>query len=264
MALNRWSFRGHPLNRTNLRVRQMTGAHTLPPLRGADFLTMGHVGQLYVPKIADSRRIGLELLLTDEGAGLIPGLLDEFGLLFADRSQGALVHNHPDGSVRTALAEVVSWLPADSKANIGALYVGIADFQLADPWFYTPAVAVTAAIPSSPTTFALTNPGTVYPCGPQGTLLIDFLGPIANPVLTNNSNGVSVICNMTVAAGKHLVIDVVAYTALNDSANAIASILHSGAPAFMVLQPGANSLTVTGTGMTGATACTITWTPAYQ
>jgi hypothetical protein len=263
-VLNRWSFRGALLNRPQLRVRQMTGAHALPPSRGQDFLTMGSTGQLWVRKIADSRRVGLELLLTDEGwAGMIPSLLDELGGLFADRSQGALVHYHPDGSIRTAQAEVVDWQPADSSARVGALYVGVADFLLSDPWFYAPAVAVTAAIPSSPTTLALTNPGTAYPCGPQGQLLIDYTGPIANPVLTNNSNGVSVTCNVTVAAGTHLLIDAVAYTALNNGVNAIASVLHSGAPAFMVLQPGANSLTVTGTGTAGATACTVTFTPPY-
>lgn len=263
-VLNRWSFRGTPLNRPDLRVRQMTGPHGVPPLRGQDFLTMGAVGQLWVPKIADSRRIGLELLLTDVyRAGQIQALLDELGALFADRSQGALTHYHPDGTVRTAMAEVVDWAPADSNAHIGAMYLGTVDFLLSDPWFYTASQTVTAAVPSSPTTFSLDNPGTAYPCGPQGTLTVDYTGPIANPVLTNNANGLTLTVNVTVAAGTHLVVDCVAYTALNASANAIASVLHSGAPQFMVLQPGANSLTVTGTGMTGATACAVTWTPPY-
>lgn len=263
-VLNRWSFRGVPLNRPDLRVRAMTGALGLPPLRGSDFLTMGSTGQLWVPKLADSRRVGLELLLTDVlRQGQIPAYLDELAGLFADRSQGALTHWHPDGTVRTAQAEVVDWLPADSNAHVGALYVGIADFLLADPWFYGLAQTATAAVPASPTAFTVTNPGTAYPCGPQGTLTIDYTGPIANPVLTNGANGVSVTVNVTVAAGKHLVVDCVAYTAANDTANAIASVLHSGAPQFMVLQPGDNSLTVTGTGMTGATALTCTFTPPY-
>lgn len=262
-AFDRWAFRGHMLTRENVRVRNMTGVTGLAPLRGSNFLTMGATGGLYVRKIADSRRVGLEVMILDDPGSRAPAILDELAGLFADRALGALVHYAPDGTIRTAQAEVVTWAPADIS-TVGAIWAGVADFLLADPWFYTPAQAVAAAIPSSPTTFALANPGTVYPCGPQGTLLVDFLGPIANPVLTNNSNGVSVICNVTVAAGKHLVIDVVAYTAANDSANAIASILHSGAPAFMVLQPGANSLTVTGTGMTGATACTVTFTPPYQ
>jgi Siphovirus-type tail component, C-terminal domain len=263
-ALNRWSFRGYPLNRSELRVRAMTGVHGVPPLRGNDFVTTGVTGQLYVRKLADSRRIGLELLLTDSGwTGMIPTLLDELALLFADRAQGALVQYHPDGSIRTAQAEVVDWLPADSKANIGALYIGVADFLLADPWFYTPAVVVTGSIPSSPTTVTVTNPGTAYPHGPQGTLTLDLLGPIANPVISNAANGVSVTINVTVAAGTHLVVDCVAFTALNNGVNAIASVQHSGALPFMVLQPGANPLTVTGTGMTGATALTCTFTPAY-
>lgn len=263
-VLNRWSFRGSPLNRPDLRVRQMTGPHSLPPVRGKDFLAMGSVGQLYVPKIADSRRIGLELLMTEVlSAGRIASLLDELGALFADRSQGALAHYHPDGTVRTGMAEVADWSPADSNAHVGALYVGIADFLLADPWLYTPAQTVTAAVPSSPTAFTVTNPGTAYPCGPQGALTVTYTGPISNPVLTNAANGVSLTVNVTVAAGTTLVVDCVAYTALNSGANAIASVQHSGAAQFMVLQPGANPLTVTGTGMTGATAVSVWFTPPY-
>jgi hypothetical protein len=264
-VLNRWSFRGTPLNRPDLRVRTMTGPHHLPPMRGQDFLTMGGVGQLWVPKLADSRRIGLELLLTDVlRAGQVQALLDELGALFADRSQGPLVQWHPDGTVRTAMAEVVDWTPADSRANIGALYAGVVDFQLADPWFYTPAVAVTGSVPSSPTTVTVVNPGTAAPCGPQGTLLLDLLGPISNPSIANAANGVSVTVNVVVAAAKHLVVDCAAYTAVNDTANAIASVQHSGAPQFMVLAPGTNPLTVTGTGMTGATSLTATFTPPYS
>jgi len=263
-ALNRWSFRGTPLNRPDLRVRKMTGIHGVPPLRGTDFLTMGVTGQLWVRKLADSRRIGLELLLTDVyRPALIPALLDELGSLFADRAQGALVQYHPDGTIRTAQAEVVDWLPADSAANIGALYLGIADFLLADPWFYTPAVVVTGLVPSSPTVVTVANPGTAYPVGPQGTLTLDLLGPIASPVITNTANGVSVTINVTVAAGKHLIVDCVAFTAANDSVNAIANIQHSGALPFMVLQPGDNPLSVTGTGMDGSTALTCTFTPPY-
>lgn len=263
-VLNRWSFRGAPLNRPDLRVRQMQGPHGVPPLRGQDFLTYGGVGQLWVPKIADSRRIGLELLLTDVlRAGEIQALLDELGALFADRSQGALVHYHPDGTIRTAQAEVADWAPADSRASIGALYAGVVDFLLADPWFYTPEVTASAAVPSSPTAFTVANPGTAYPCGPQGALTVTYTGPIANPVLTNAANGVSLTVNVTVAAGTTLVVDCAAYTAVNGAANAIASVLHSGAPQFMVLQPGDNPMTVTGTGMTGATAVAVAFTPPY-
>lgn len=262
--LNRWSFRGFPLNRSDIRVRAMTGPLSVPPSRGSDFLTMGTTGQLWVRKIADSRRIGLELLLTGVyRPDSISAYLDSLAVLFADRSQGQLVHYHPDGSIRTALAEVADWSPADSKSNIGALYVGIADFLLTDPWFYTPAVVVTGSIPTSGSTLAVANPGTAYPCGPQGTLTLDLLGPVVDPVITNAANGVSVTVNVTVASGKHLIIDCAKWTALNDGVNAIGSVQHSGALPFMVLQPGSNVLTVTGTGITGATALTVTFTPPY-
>lgn len=262
--LNRWSFRGALMNRPDLRVRVMTGVNSVPPSRGKDWLTMNRTGQLYVPKVADSRRIALELLLTDVlRAGEIQTLLDELAGLFVPRSQGPLVHYHPDGTIRTGQAEVADWSPADSKANIGALYLGVADFLLSDPWFYTPSVVVTGSIPTSGSTLTVVNPGNAYPVGPQGVLTLDLLGPISNPVIANGANGVSVTVNVTVAATKHLIIDCVAYTALNDGVNAIGSVQHSGATDFMVLQPGANVLTVTGTAITGATTLTVTFSPPY-
>lgn len=260
-ALNRWAFRGHPFNRAEMRVRAMTGVIALPPLRGEDFLTMGLAGRLFVPKVPDSRKIGLEFLLTDSiHAGLIPEMLDELAGIFADRSQGDLVHYHPDGTIRTAQAEVMSWMPADSKSNIGALYLGIADFQLAYPWFLGQSLADVQTPGSSPFNWTLTNPGTV-----EAThLVLDILGPIANLTLLNNTNGVSLTCNVTVASTKHLVIDCGAFTALNDSVNAIASVLHSGSLAFMSLEPGPNALTLTGTGITGATQITTTFSPPFE
>lgn len=262
--LNRWSFRGYSLNRTDLRVRQMTGVTSTPPSRGKDWLTMNRTGQLWVRKVADSRRIGLELLATGVyRPDAISAYLDALGLLFADRAQGTLTHYHPDGTIRSAQAEVVDWSPADSRANIGALYVGVADFLLADPWFYTPAVTVSGAIPTSGSTLTVANPGDAYPVGPSGTLTLDLLGPISNPVVSNAANGVSVTVNVVVAAGTHLVVDCVAYTALNNGVNVIGSVQHSGATDFMVLQPGSNVLTVTGTGITGATTLSVTFTPPY-
>lgn len=270
MSLDRWSFRYHPLNRPGvLFVRQMTGESSLPPLRGTDYTTMGVPGQLFVSKLADKRRTGLEIVLQDTlGRGLMGGLLDELAGIFANRAQGPLQHFYPDGTIRTAQAEVAAWQPVDistgtGQGGVGTLYAGVADFELADPYFYGPAVAVSGLIPASPTTLNVTDPGTVRGPAQQGTLTLDLLGPISNPQIVNAANGLSVQCLVTVAAGTHLIIDCVAFTALNDGVNAIANIRHSGALEFMVLEPGPNALAVTGTGVSGATSLTVTFTPAY-
>ena len=68
--LNQWAFRGQLLNSPNVRIRKMTGPFSLPPIRGEDFLTMGRTGRLFVPKLHDSRRISLEIIVRDVPAGV--------------------------------------------------------------------------------------------------------------------------------------------------------------------------------------------------
>ena len=244
--LNRWAFDGYPLNRPGVRVRAMTGVLGLPPLRGADFLTPGVPGQLFVPKVPDSRRIGLEILVNEGEEAAVSDYLDTLATLFGQRGQSPLAHFHPDGTMRTALAECCDWAPQDGS-QIGSLYVGVADFLLADPFFYGPSVADTAPISATPTTLTVTNRGTSQGPGPQGQLVLDYLGTgtIINPRFTNTTTGAWVEVDVTVAAGKHLIVDCVAITALNDGVNVIGNVTHSGQLQLMSLAPGANVISVT-------------------
>ena len=141
-----WSFRGFNLNQPGARVTQMTGPFSLPPLRGKDFLTMGRTGELFVPKVHDSRRISLTItvyedsVLTPSGGAGAQAFFDQLAILFANRAQGALVYTDLNGYTRTGQAEVVGWTPVD-KSVIGTVHTGVADFLLADPWLYGPTVS---------------------------------------------------------------------------------------------------------------------------
>lgn len=464
--LNRWSFRGVPLNRTNVRIRQMTGQFGLPPLRGNDFLTFNRTGQLFIPKIHDSRRIGLEIIITDEPAWVAQSIFDELGALFADRAQGALI-NHLATGDRTGQAEAVTWLPGDTS-NVGVVFKGVVDFLLADPWLYGPTISgnvvpnaglafgtpvvsnisgpqttwaaaltgvisgqpilvvhatqgyntvltsiadtfstpytyvkvdgnnttqdleiyigtggvgtsgtVTVTAPSgligglvipmqgastaaglsaintngnsngaasppslsltptavgegalyafltdspyspaptfpvpnistailysggavgrvgqylypangvalavagvgnlphwesagaiikgsgAPVTLSLSNPGTVT----AEKIVIDCLGPIASPTIANTTNGTSVTINTNVSGTKHLIVDTGAFTALNDGANVIGNLTHSGAVPFLTLAPGPNVLQISGAACTGSTLVTVSFAPGYE
>ena len=102
-----------------------------------------------------------------------------------------------------------------------------------------------------------THPGTVR----GGKVLLDVTGPIANPRVTNVGNGQYVEALVTVASTTHLVIDTAAFTALNDGANAIGSIRHSGAYRFLELDPGTQTLRVTAT--TPGGSLSVTFSPPY-
>jgi hypothetical protein len=134
MIWTRFSFRGFGFNKENVRVRDVTGLFGLPPLRGQNFVASGRTGQIWTPKKHDGRVVTLELVVTDtaENARIY---FDQLAALFANRTQGPLVWTGSDGAPRTAQAECIAWMPADTD-TAGAVFVGRADFFLADPWFY--------------------------------------------------------------------------------------------------------------------------------
>jgi phage-related protein len=109
-------------------------------------------------------------------------------------------------------------------------------------------------------TLNMTNPGTVL----AEKLALDLLGPIANPSITNTTNGTSITINTSVAGTKHLIVDTGAFTARNDGSNVIGSVAHSGAEPFLTLAPGVNVLQVSGAACTGATLVTVSFAASYE
>ncbi len=265
-----WSFRGTDLSTYAYLVRQADGVDDHPPLRGDDRLVPSATGRRFARKRHDARRLALALWVMPLNAAGARDLstdaiqaranLDALNAILADRSAGALVRTMPDGSTRTAQAEVVS--VGDILDDDGHEMIGLTvDFLLADPFFHGPAASVTQAIAASPTDFTVTNAGSVANPKP----VITFSGPITNPRLANLSidagGGFHVECLVTVAAAKLLVIDCGAWTALNDGVNAIGSVRHSGAFEFFRLEPGANSLRVTSTSPGGSVR--LDYSPSY-
>jgi len=132
--VNQWAFRGQLINSPYVRVRDITGQWGLPPLRGENFLTYNATGRLFVPKIHDEKHITLELLVRDTPSGMAAYVFDQLDKLFANRSQGALA-NILDSGTRTGQAECVAWDKQDLTVS-GAVYSGVVDFLLADPYLY--------------------------------------------------------------------------------------------------------------------------------
>lgn len=111
----------------------------------------------------------------------------------------------------------------------------------------------------APVTLSVTNAGTAT----AEKLTLDFLGPIVNPAVVNATNGTSVSYTGAVAAGQHLIIDTWNETATNNGANVIGYVAHAGAVPLLTLAPGVNSLSVYGSGCTGATSLTVTFAPPW-
>ena len=266
----RWRFTTVDLSTYAVLVRKVDGVDELPDLRGENRVVPAITGRRWARKRMDQKRLTLAVWVTSANAGgtlteptnarQVRANLDSLHALFSGRTAGALVRVMPDGSERTANAEVVA------VGNIEDGYAGEAigltvDFLLADPVFYGAAVNPSQAIAASPTNFNLTNPGSTSTHRP----VLTFTGPIANPRLINLTidagGSFYVEALVTVASAKLLVIDCGAFTAANDGVNAIGSIRHSGAFEFFRLEPGANSLRVTATSPGGSLG--IAYSPPY-
>jgi len=265
-----WSFRGVDLSTFAYAVKS-ADAEGLPNLRGNNVVVPSVDGERFARKRPGAKRIPLAMWVfptAADGTVVEPtereqarANLDALLAILGDRSQGTLVRTMPDGSTRSALAEVVD-IGSVQDQHDHQLIGLVADFELADPYLYGADVIDAArAIPASPTDFALINPGSAS----GNRLVLDFTGPIANPRIANLTldpgGSFYVECLVTVAPGAHLVIDCGAWTADNAGVNAIGSIRHSGAFEFLRLAPGSNSLRVTATSPGGT--LTTTFTPPY-
>lgn len=257
----RWRFKTVDLSTYAQLARKVDGVDEMPALRGEDRIVPSITGRRFARKRMDEHRVTLALwvqALDADGLRTAPTYerqlranLDALYALFGDRTPGALVRVMPDGSERTATAEVVSvgQLEDDFAGHAVGLTV---DFLLADPYFYGAQATATQAIAASPTDFIVTNDGTVA----THRTTLTFTGPISNPRLANltisPAGDFYVECLVTVGSGLELVIDTASWTAENDGVNAIGSVRHSGAFEFFRLDPGANSLRVTATSPGGS------------
>jgi hypothetical protein len=275
MVPERWSFGGMDWSNYAIAARMIDGADDGPPRRGDNVPYSSLPGRRHMNKLDDQRSLGIGLWvfgLNETGtldepteAEQARANLDKLQVILGRRYDQFLVRYMPDGSVRTALAECVSWQAYNPK-DIGgdaALLGGVATLVLSDPFFYTAEVTDAARIVNANTLpFTLTNPGT------EGArkVTFDFTGPIVNPRITNTTINpdVYVECLVTVAATKHLVIDCELFTALNDSASVVGSIRRSGAYEWMRFDPGDNALSLTSTGWTGATRLTTSYHPPFR
>jgi hypothetical protein len=265
-----WRFRGVDLSTWAVMVRSVDGADEHPPLRGENTAVPSIAGRRFARKAPDQRRIALALYVQSMAADgtraeatnerQVRANLDALYAVLGLRTQGALVRVMPDGSERTAQAEVVA--VGSIEDSFGKHAIGLtADFLLADPYMYGAPASTTQAAPASPADFTVVNAGSAA----THRAVLTLTGPLANPRLANLTidpgGAFWCECLVTVAAGTDLVVDCGAWTALNDGVNAIGSVRHSGAFEFFRLDPGANSLRLTATSAGGSVR--LDWSPPF-
>lgn len=247
---DRWRFAGVDLS-TYAHIIKRADADTYPQLRGQDAALSGLTGEQFLQKLEAGRVIPIDLYVlatnddgTDPGGGsdvIARTNLDTLNAVFAVRTPQLLERIMPDGTVRAAMAEVVS--VADMDPTVQGFGFGLAvDFKLADPWFYGAMVVQSATISGSPQTLTVTHPGNVrgHKCW------IEFIGAITNPKVTNLRTGQSVLYTGVVAANLQLLFDSATGCTYLAGVLVSGSVTHYSPPgrpaALMELLPGANPL----------------------
>lgn len=238
-----WSFDGVSLNTAAFNIRMLSPSEQVPGRRGDNLVVPNRDGRVYRSKAMDQRVISLAMWLKGETAAAILTSLNTLKALLAKPGERTLSRTVPTATTLTIQAEVVNVI--DFTATSHKSYAMVVEFLCADPfWQGAPASTTELNIASSPKTFTVTNAGTAT----NERATITVAGVITNPKI--QVGDVWVQYTGTVASGKTLTINCETFTATYDGADATGSITHGGAVAWLRLLPGANTVTVTGTGLT--------------
>jgi len=113
------------------------------------------------------------------------------------------------------------------------------ELELADPFFYgTGKTSDTQVAASSPLPWTHINTGSA----PATQMVITLTGPLSNPVLRNQNNGVWIQYLGTILNGESVVLDTKHFTCFQGEDNMISIVKHGGDACWMILDAGGNSM----------------------
>lgn len=261
-----WDVDGQSLQTYARNIDSVGGSRAAPPpTRGEDVVIPYQRGSRYVPKIADSRVISLQgwVRATDaDGNAPATGKLKEAlyddnwrmlrGLLFTPGKQVVLRKRfNYAGAVRSAVA-LASYDGGLEPTMIGRHASRFTvDLRLSDPYFYDEAY-------SSKTLVTGNNTFVVEGDDWTSEILLTHDGVRNAPRVRNLTNGTDVLFNESLASGDSTTLDIAAYRAAL-SRNFAASkrwnskVVHTGAPEWLRLSPGSNTLALSSTSGAGVT-----------
>jgi hypothetical protein len=263
-----WTIDGVPLLSLAADVQRLD-SEVVPPFRGEDRQYAFRPGREFRPRTTDSRSITLGLwLFGQDGPGSTAAayLANYAGaerqlrrLLRPDAGREFTISRTwtDDLGTHTATGHGIAENIERARAGrfAGRLTV---DVSMADPFFYGDAVTVT--LPA----------GVGVPVDNGGddmttAVLLDYAGPLSNPVVTNSTVApeVWVKVGTDLADGDALAVDVAGTSIVRDSdmANLIGAVTHSGARAWFGLRRGTNTITLSAD--SGAGSAVLTFQPVY-
>lgn len=251
-------------------IQTLAGRERLPPVIGDNIRIPYRHGRVWKPKTYDQQLITLGMWVRgSDVSGNVPIGVQERAQ-FNSNLRALKRIFWPTGrqltmqrtmlylsgyETHTALGEASSQMDLQPVTiKLGTFTV---DITMANPWWYGPQQVV--SIPST-----INQPGDVE----STHMVITLHGPLTNPMVSNTSitPALAVWYNGTIGAGATVTLDTSAFTAVDNGGNSVlGSLAHTGSMWWMLLEPGANIITLTNQagGAVGSGTATITYSPPY-
>lgn len=271
-----WYWNGVSLMSQYWNIGTIGGSRfSLPVLRGQNYEVPYRAGQVWRPKYPDQRTITLAMWLNGVATSAIAypapdarlafnNNLQQIRQLFWTRQgaggslQGQLQRNWylTQGTNKlvtsTAMAEIAGSMDLTMSGRLHAAFS--VDLLLADPYFY--GAQQTVACTGASTTCTALGEGVVGEGQPSSVSAFTVQLSAAATV-TNGTAGVAFTFSQA-GAQYPVTIDILNYTAVDNAGiNQVAGLTHTGSRMWMVLLPGANTITVS------AGTATFKWNDCY-
>lgn len=269
-----WEVDGVSLSRYAWGIETVGGSRWgLPPMRG-DNATYAYLpGQSFRQKIPDSRTMLLQMFVI----GINPST-DAYvsnprvqwndnwrtlqKLFFTPTRQITLTRRWETSTgmqTASAQAQVVGTLDPEMTGRSRATFE--VELLLADPFFYGPVITKNLTV-NTPLTFTYNGD---YSTMTARDMVATITGQIANPRITNSAttppNWFQVATDVAISDSVTVDIGKVTAVRTSDSQSVLGGVTHSGSRRLLLLQPGTNTLTLTGT--SGAGTATLTYRECF-
>ena len=252
-----WSFNGFALtSRGKWDVEAVIEGIGIPKFRGSDLQVPFQHGKRWIKKRFDRRKVVLSMWIKGTDRVDLDDNIDDFLKAISNPGLHTLTRTLRSGEIRQTQAELCSEINFVRK-NPGYAKFAL-ELELADPFFYGLVETTdTKMVTSTPFIWTHTNEGSA----PSTAMVITLEGPLSNPIIRNQNNGVWLQYLGAIASGESVVIDTKFYTCLQGDENRISIVKHGGDAYWMILNAGNNSMELE-SDTTGGRV-TLEYYPAY-
>ena len=252
-----WSFNGCALSsKGKWDVEAVIEGIGIPKFRGSDLQVPFQHGKRWIKKRFDRRKVVLSMWIKGTDRVDLDDNIDDFLKAIGNPGLHTLNRTLRSGEIRQTQAELCSEINFVRK-NPGYAKFAL-ELELADPFFYGLVETTdTKMVTSTPFIWTHTNEGSA----PSTAMVITLEGPLSNPIIRNQNNGVWLQYLGAIASGESVVIDTKFYTCLQGDENRISIVKHGGDAYWMILNAGNNSMELESD--TAGGRVTLEYYPAY-